>query len=310
MKAKRVLAVTMAAMMIMSLTACGNSGNSGGKEKTKIDVTFDQIEVGKDYTDIKADLKFLTHKTDVIDTKFQEYIKEFQKMYPNVNIEYEGVTDYANGVTTRLSTGDWGDICMVPTTVDKDELENYFTSFGSYKTLSESYDFVDNLKYEDDVYGIPSMANVQGMVYNKAVFEEAGITELPKTPDEFLEDLQKIKDNTDAIPLYTNFAADWTMNAWDAYIDGNATGDPDFANEGRTKGKDPFADHGDGTGPYAVYNTLYEAVKQKLTEDDPTTTDWEGSKGMMNQGKIGCMVLGSWAISYFCEWKTICSSWP
>ena len=232
MKAKRVLAVTMAAMMIMSLTACGNSGNSGGKEKTKIDVTFDQIEVGKDYTDIKADLKFLTHKTDVIDTKFQEYIKEFQKMYPNVNIEYEGVTDYANGVTTRLSTGDWGDICMVPTTVDKDELENYFTSFGSYKTLSESYDFVDNLKYEDDVYGIPSMANVQGMVYNKAVFEEAGITELPKTPDEFLEDLQKIKDNTDAIPLYTNFAADWTMNAWDAYI-----------------------------------------------------------------GKIGCMVLGSWAIS-------------
>ena len=160
--------------------------------------------MGKDYTDIKADLKFLTHKTDVIDTKFQEYIKEFQKMYPNVNIEYEGVTDYANGVTTRLSTGDWGDICMVPTTVDKDELENYFTSFGSYKTLSESYDFVDNLKYEDDVYGIPSMANVQGMVYNKAVFEEAGITELPKTPDEFLEDLQKIKDNTDAIPLYTN----------------------------------------------------------------------------------------------------------
>ena len=33
-------------------------------------------------------------------------------------------------------------------------------------------------KYEDDVYGIPSMANVQGMVYNKAVFEEAGITAL------------------------------------------------------------------------------------------------------------------------------------
>ena len=81
------------------------------------------------------------------------------------------------------------------------------------------------------------------------------------------------------------------MNAWDAYIDGNATGDPDFANEGRTKGKDPFADHGDGTGPYAVYNTLYEAVKQKLTEDDPTTTDWEGCKGMINNGEIGAWFL-------------------
>ena len=57
----------------------GIPGIRDGKEKTKIDVTFDQIEVGKDYTDIKADLKFLTHKTDVIDTKFQEYIKEFQE---------------------------------------------------------------------------------------------------------------------------------------------------------------------------------------------------------------------------------------
>ena len=168
MKAKRVLAVTMAAMMIMSLTACGNSGNSGGKEKTKIDVTFDQIEVGKDYTDIKADLKFLTHKTDVIDTKFQEYIKEFQKMYPNVNIEYEGVTDYANGVTTRLSTGDWGDICMVPTTVDKDELENYFVSFGDKDSLSKIYEsnMLNNFAFGDQVYGVPSMANVQGIVYN------------------------------------------------------------------------------------------------------------------------------------------------
>ena len=67
-------------------------------------------------------------------------------------------------------------------------------------------------------YGIPSTANAQGIVYNKAVFEEAGITELPTTPDEFLEDLQLIKDNTDAIPMYTNFAAGWTMGAWDAYI--------------------------------------------------------------------------------------------
>ena len=27
------------------------------------------------------------------------------------------------------------------------------------------------------------------------------------------------------------------------------------------------------------------------------TTDWESSKGMLNRGEIGCMVLGSWAYS-------------
>ena len=50
------------------------------------------------------------------------------------------------------------------------------------------------------------------------------------------------------------------------------------------------------TGPYAVYDTLYEAVKQGLTEEDPTTTDWEGCKAQINEGNIGCMVLGSWAV--------------
>lgn len=292
--ASKVIAASMAAAMVVSMAGCGSSKKK--VEATKIDVTFDQIEVGKDYTDIKADLKFLTHKTDVVDTKFKEYVEEFQKLYPNVNIEYEGITDYANDVTTRLSTGDWGDICMIPTTVDKDELSNYFTDFGSYQTLSEQYNYLDNFKYGDQTFGIPSMANVQGIVYNKAVFEKAGVTEIPKTPDEFIAALQKIKDNTDAIPLYTNFAADWTMCAWDAYIDGNATGDPAYSHEGRTKGLNPFSDHGDETGPYAVYNTLYTAVKDGLTEEDPTTTDWEGSKGMMNKGEIGCMVLGSWAI--------------
>ena len=48
--------------------------------------------------------------------------------------------------------------------------------------------------------------------------------------------------------------------------------------------------------PYAVYYILYEAVKRGLTEADPTTTDWEGSKPRINNGQIGAMVLGSWAI--------------
>ena len=42
---------------------------------------------------------------------------------------------------------------------------------------------------------------------------------------------------------------------------------------------------------------LYDAVANGLTEDDYSTTDWEGCKPMINNGEIGTMVLGSWAVA-------------
>ena len=299
---KKAVTVMLAGAMALSLTACGGGDkkdDSKKNESNKVsDATLDSIELGKDYTTVKADIKLITHRTDIVDTKFKKYAEDFKKMYPNVNVEFEGITNYADEFITRLTTGNWGDICMIPTSVDKDELGTYFIPLGTKEGLSNIYDgkMLNNYAYGDNVYGLPSMINICGVVYNKAVFAKAGITETPMSPDEFIEDLQKIKDNTDAIPLYTNFAAGWTMTAWDSYIDGCATGDPDFMNEKIVKGKDPFSDRGDGTGPYAVYNTLYQAVSKGLVEEDPTTTDWEGCKGMINNGKIGCMALGSWSI--------------
>lgn len=293
---KKVLAISLSAAMVFPLAACG--GKKEEVKKTEIDVNYADIKLGEDYTDLKADLRMLTHRTDIVDTSFKQFLEDFKKIYPNINVEFEAITNYADDITTRLSTGDWGDICMIPTSVDKDELGNYFSPYGTKEEVSTIYEekFLNNFTYENNVYGIPSMANVNGIVYNKRVFEEAGITEAPTTPEEFIADLTAIKEKTEATPLYTNFAAGWTMTAWDSYIDGGATGDADFVNTGLTKGENPFSDRGDGTGPYAVYNTLYEAVKGGLTEEDPTTTDWEGSKGMLNRGEIACMALGSWAI--------------
>lgn len=290
MKVRKLTALVMAGAMTASM------GTAAFADEAKELPTIDSITLGEDYTDLEATIKFLTHRTDIVDTTFQDYIAEFNKLYPNIKIEYEAVTDYAQDVQIRLTTDDWGDVCGIPTNLQKNELADKFISYGEKETLDTQYVLLNNFSYDGQVYGIPSTGNAQGIVYNKKVFEEAGITEMPKTPTEFLEALQKIKDNTDAIPLYTNFAAGWTMGAWDAYIGGCATGDPDFMNYGITHGENPFADNGEETGPFAVYNILYQAVSQGLIEDDPTTTDWEGCKGMINNGEIGCMVLGSWAV--------------
>ena len=303
---KKAIALTLAAAMSASLLAgCGGSQNGGSQTAEGAESSlpaYNELTVGTDYTDLKADLKFITHRTDLVDDgTFAGYVAEFQKMYPNITISYEGITDYANDMTTRLTSNDWGDICMIPTTIPLPELSDYFYAMCDLSAIENDYNFADNRAYNGKVYGIPSTGNAQGIVYNKAVFEAAGITELPTTPTKFLDALQQIKDyDSSIIPLYTNYAAGWTMSAWDAYIGGGATGDADWMNVTMPQTHDAFAKGvptGDEeSGPYAVYNILYEAVKRGLTESDPTTTDWEGSKPMMNNGQIATMVLGSWAI--------------
>lgn len=287
---KKILSLVLCLMMVLSAVSFASA------EATV--PTIDQIKLGEDYTDLTATIKWLTHRTDLVnDGQIAGYIAEFNKVYPNITVEFEGITDYAQDSLTRLTgSDDWGDMLGIPQ-VEASEFATYFTPMGSLETLSGIYNFADAKAYEGTVYGIPSTGNAQGIVYNKKVFADAGITELPKTPAEFIDALKAIKDKTDAIPLYTNYAAGWTMGAWDAYIGGSATGNANYINNDMVTEKDPFSNKVEGVGPYAVYKILYDAVANGLIEDDYTTTDWEGCKVMINNGEIGCMVLGSWAFS-------------
>lgn len=293
---KKLLSVMLATTMVLSLAACGNKGGDS-KEAASVP-KIDKIN-GEDYKDLEADIKILTNRTDIADTVYKGYAEEFMKEYPNITVTYEAITDYEESLTLRLTNGDWGDICFIPSTVDKSEMGEYFTPMGDYETLNEIYNFVTEKTYDGTVYGIPNGGTAGGVAYNKKVWEEAGVTELPTTPDEFLEDLQLIKDNTDAIPLYTNFSAGWTMGAWNDYVGIASNADPDYKNNKLLHQKDPFTKNEEMSGPYAVFYTLYEAVANKLVEEDPASSDWESSKGMINNGEVATMVLGSWCVQQF-----------
>lgn len=298
MNKKKLISLGLVAAMTLSMTACG--GGSKDKKEAATDVpTIDTLKVGEDYKDLKADIKILTNRTDIVDDVYKGYAEEFQKIYPNIKVTYEGITDYEESLTLRLTNGDWGDICFIPSSADKSEFSDYFQVLGDYDTLNKTYNFVTEKTYDDKVYGIPNGGTAGGVAYNKKVWSDAGITELPKTPDEFLDDLKLIKEKTDAIPLYTNFAAGWTMGAWNDYVGIASNGDADYKNNILLHTKNPFTKNKENSGPYAVYYTLYNAVADKLVEEDPASSDWESSKAKINNGEIGTMVLGSWCVQQF-----------
>ena len=318
MKSKRIACIAMAGLMAASLAGCGgsDSDNKDTTEATKAateaagsdsadDTTADaegiksyaDIQLGTDFTDLSAEIKFYNNRTDMDSDDYggknwKQYLEDFNKEYPNIKVDVITDTNYAEDALTHLQSGNYETVMCIPA-VDMADLSTYFMSYGDYDTMSSLVNYSNRWLYQGQVYGVPLAATTQGIVYNKKVFADAGVTDVPKTPEEFIAALKD--KNPDCIPLYTNYAAGWTMGAWDDYIAITATGDATYKNQKLAHTKDPFKDYGDGTHPYAVYKILYDAVAGGLTEDDYSTTDWEGSKSMLNNGEIGCMVLGSWA---------------
>lgn len=246
--------------------------------------------------EISGSLEIVSNIDDAI---MQEYVKAFSKKYPDVDVTYTYYVDYETEVKERIDSGDYGDVLFVPSYVQASSYSTYFAPLGTYEELEKKYNYLERSKYVDQtVYGIPSSGYISGILYNKDVFYKAGISDTPKSIDEFLQDLRDIKERTNAIPFYTNYAASWSLQFWEYFPYIEMTGNPDYKENIFVNESNPYLE---GTTHYKVYKLLYDIVKEGLSESDPTTTDWEKSKIMLNRGEIGCIAIGSWAVSQFKE---------
>lgn len=312
-KAKKTAAACAALLMAGTmLTACGG-GNDTNETTPAADTTAAPAANGgegseADATDapaapadgeISGTIKVLHHRTDRDqDGTMAKLTEGFNALYPNVTVEYQSFTNYADDIATMMQSDNYGDVVMTPQALKVADFPNFFESFGSYSDLSQTYYWLENYTVDGQVYALPTGGTASGILYNKKVWADAGITELPTTPEEFITCLRKIAENTDAIPYYTNYNAGWTISQWQSLVVG-ASGDPAYNTRLLTEKEDLFHE---GSPYNAVYGTLFDIYSiPEIHEEDPMTTDWEGCKPAMANGKIGTMVMGSWAISQFQE---------
>ncbi len=222
------------------------------------------------------------------------YKEMFEVRYPHISVNYIFVEDYNNTVLECIKNGDFADVLYIPPGLTTAEITQNFAMLGLTGKLSQKYNFLDFANVSGQmVYGIPSGAYVSGIIYNKSVFSKAGITNLPTSPEEFLEDLRYIRDYTDAIPFYTNFNEAWATSFWEIYPYIDMTGNPDYQYNTLVKIKNPY---GENSPHWIVYQLLYDIVNEGLCEEDFNAINWEQSKKLLNEGQIGCMAIGSWAI--------------
>ncbi|QKZ18034.1 ABC transporter substrate-binding protein [Streptomyces chartreusis] len=280
MNRRTSLAITTGAALL--LAACtGTGGSSKGAEAKAPD----------DPSEVSGTITVLTHRTDLVqDGTMKAYAAEFGRTYPKVKVEFDAVTDYEGEVKIRMNTENYGDVLMIPGVIGKKDYPRFFASLGTPAERSKKYRFTDYTTVDGKVYGQSPLGAVPGFIYNKKVWQRAGITDWPTTPDEFLADLKAIKSRTDAVPYYTNFKDMWPLTQW-TQVNGSVSCDERATT--RLAEGDPWAE---GADLRTADTLLYDIVREGLVEKDPTTTNWEASKPRIAKGEIATMWLGSWAV--------------
>lgn len=225
----------------------------------------------------------------------KKYIEGFEQKYPNIRIKYTQYSDYEQKIQERIAQNNYGDVLFIPASMDSNGVMNYLEPLGEVDILSQKYNFVDNAYVlKNQVYSLPSCAYMKGIVYNEELFHEAGITQMPRSMDEFIGDLELIKERTDAIPFYTCYNLDWTINDWSFFPYIEMTGDADFRGFKFVYAKNPFLE---GGNYYSAYKLLYDIVNSGLCEEESNLSDWGEICQKINDGEIASVVVGSWALS-------------
>ncbi|MBU1296917.1 MAG: ABC transporter substrate-binding protein, partial [Gammaproteobacteria bacterium] len=227
--------------------------------------------------DVKGSIVFYTHWTNMIENgDMAKWVDTFKKKYPNVeDIQVQGIGRYASTMSTRLATGDYGDVMEVTAqTLPNSELGDFFLPLNDMNLSKDMY-FPDQWGYEGKEYAYTYGVNIEAVVYNKAAFAKAGITNIPTTRTQLFADAEKLKA-TGTIPFVSNMGTGWALVAYDG-LAAAISGSNDFAGD-LMKDKTPFS----ATQPYGQsFGVLREFIDRDLTESDLTTDNWNKSRGWM-----------------------------
>ncbi|WEK55482.1 MAG: extracellular solute-binding protein [Candidatus Cohnella colombiensis] len=290
MKKSMLLALVMM-LSITLLAACGGSKNNEGSSSSPSASKPSESNGETPAAELTGKIVVLTHRTDLVDDGTMEsYAKAFKEKYaPNATIEFEAITNYAQDIKVRLTTGEAGDVNMIDSSLPNSEMPNYYEPYDD-KVFDNVY-FADYRAWEGKRYGLSTGVNTQGIVYNKKAFAQAGIDKVPTTLDELYAAAQKLKD-AGIIPLYMNYGAQWPIGNWAEGSVKYVAGDMLYTDQFVTSDTVWTVDNAWGT----LMNIARKFVQEGWVEKDLATNNWEMSKGEVATGKAAMYFLGNWVI--------------
>lgn len=249
---KKLLAVLLSGAMIAALAGCGSNADSAPADssadtQTQTSAAEDAAEnteepapaAEEDAADdtAQADGSIVSAPTELTfifadgdegaKASMNEIVNKFNEAYPDITVTIEPGNGgaYSEFLKTKDSVGEFPDVMEMRDTA-------MYVRAGKLEPLPDDIVslFRTTTAFDGKVYTAPiSGENTNGIIYNKAYFDENGWTE-PATYDEFIELCQKIADKGDMEPIVVGGQDIWHMGFWfhKAYNDQVLSKDPDF----------------------------------------------------------------------------------
>ncbi|MER2260137.1 MAG: extracellular solute-binding protein, partial [Priestia megaterium] len=282
MKMKRLSIMSgVLATSLLFATACSNSGTDSKASKST--GSGDQVVID-----------MFQFKVEIAD-QLKELTDEYTKEHPNVKFNIQtvgGGADYGAALKAQFASGNEPDIFnnggFQEAQTWKDKLED----LSDQPWVDNLYDIAkEPMTMDGKIYGQPLNLEGYGFIYNKDLFEKAGIKELPKTLSELEAASKKLKAKG-ITPFSNGYGEWWVLGNHLFNIPMAQQDDPDAFIKGLNEGKAKF----EGNETFKQFMNLFD-LTLKYGNKNPLTTDYNTQVTQFASGETAMMQQGNWTVN-------------
>ncbi|MEU9393589.1 extracellular solute-binding protein [Streptomyces sp. NPDC101209] len=272
-----IAATALVASLALAATACGGSDSGSDKSSGPVTITW-------------WDTSNATNEAPT----YQALIKQFEAANKNIKVKYVNVPfDQAqNKFDTAAGSKGAPDILRsevgwTPAFAKK----GYFLPLDGTEALADKDKFQSSLitqaQYQGKTYGVPLVTDTLALVYNKALFKKAGITEAPKTWDELKADAAKVQDKAKVDGYWGSTQAYYAQS----FLYGEGTDTVDAT------AKKITVNSAAAKKAYGTWLSLFSG--KGLHKADTTADAYAHIQDAFVNGKVASIIQGPWEITNF-----------
>ncbi len=267
------------------LAGCSSTEETATKDKPKDDAKpADKQE--------QVTLNFFQFKVEIAD-QLQKMITEFEAEHPNIKVKLEtvgGGADYGAALKAKFASGEKPDIFNNGGFKELELWKEHLADLSNEPWAAHVLPIgkVPMTDTDGKLYGMPVNLEGYGFIYNKDLFEQAGITSPPGTITELKAAAEKLKA-AGITPFSAGYGEWWVIGQHLLNIGFAQQDDPIAFIEGLYDGSETF-----------VGNEKFQQFKEVLdteigfANDNPLTTDYNTQVTLFASGQAAMLQQGNW----------------